>query len=82
VEELAVSASADFVDNSGLEVEENSAGYVLASASLAEEGVEGVISTTDGLVRGHLTVWLDTVLQAEKFPASIAYLDTSLSYVN
>jgi hypothetical protein len=35
---------------------------VLASAGLAEEGVERVVATADGLVRGHLTVGLDTVL--------------------
>jgi hypothetical protein len=33
---------------------------VLAGASLGEEAVEGVITTTDGLVGRHLTIRLDT----------------------
>ena len=35
-------------DDSGLQVDENGTGHVLSSASLAEEGVEGVIATSDG----------------------------------
>lgn len=31
---------------------------------LREEGVEGVIATADGLVRRHLTIGLDSVLEA------------------
>lgn len=50
VEELSVGASSDFVDDSWLQVEEDTSGNVLASASLGEEGVEGIIATTDGLV--------------------------------
>ena len=59
-------------DNGGLEVHEDSAGHVLAGAGLAEEGVEGVVSTSDGLVAGHLTIRLDTVLKAVQLPAGIA----------
>ena len=54
VEELAVGAGADLVDHGGLEIEEDSAGDVLASTSLGEEGVESVVAATDGLVGGHL----------------------------
>ena len=54
---------------------------MLASASLAEEGVEGVITAADGLVRGHLTVRLNAVLQAVQLPARIADLDTGLTNV-
>jgi hypothetical protein len=35
---------------------------MLASSSLGEEGIEGVITTTNSLVRGHLTIRLNTVL--------------------
>ena len=55
---------------------------MLASASLAEEGVEGVITASDGLVRGHLTIRLDAVLQAVQLPASITDLDAGLSDVD
>ena len=50
VEELSVGSSPHFIDNSGLQVEEDSTGNVLASSSLAEEGVESVISSPDGFV--------------------------------
>ena len=55
---------------------------MLASSSLGEEGVESIITSTDGLVRWHLTVWLNTVLEAEELPAGITDLDTGLSDVN
>ena len=47
--------------------------------SFTEEGVERVITATDGLVGGHLTIRLDTVLEAEKLPASVTDLDTGLT---
>ena len=52
---------------------------MFASSSLTEEGVEGVISTSDGLVRRHLTIRLDTVLQAVQLPARIANLNAGLA---
>ena len=78
----ALIAGADLVDDGGLEVEHNAAGDVLAGASLGEEGVEGIITTADGLVGGHLTVGLDTVLEAEELPAGVTDLDTSLTDVD
>jgi len=54
---------------------------VLAGTSLRKESVESVISATDCLVTGHLSIWLDAMLEAEKLPASITDLDTSLSKV-
>jgi len=82
VEELSVGASSDLIDDGGLEIEEDSAGNVLASTSLGEEGVESVVTTTDGLIGRHLTVWLDTVLEAEELPAGVTDLDTGLSNVD
>ncbi len=55
---------------------------MFASSSLAEEGVEGVITASDGLVTGHLAIRLDPVLQAVQLPASITDLDTGLSDVD
>ena len=52
---------------------------MLASSGLAEEGVEGVITTSDGLVTGHLAIGLDSVLQAVQLPAGVTDLDTGLS---
>ena len=55
---------------------------MLSGTSFAEEGVEGIVSTTDGLVAGHLAIRLDPVLQAVKFPAGIANLDSGLADVD
>jgi hypothetical protein len=82
VVKLTVGTSADLVTNSGLKIDEHATGHVLASTSLREKGVEGVISSTDGLVRGHLAIRLDAVLEAVKLPAGVTGLDTGLSKVN
>jgi len=82
VEELSVGAGTDLIDDGRLEIEEDSAGDVLASTSLGEEGVESVVATTDGLVGRHLTVRLDTVLEAEELPAGVTDLDTGLTDVD
>lgn len=81
VEELAVGARADFVNDGRLEVHHDGAGHVLASAGLGEEGVEGVVAATDGLVRRHLAVRLDAVLEAVELPAGVTGLDTGLAHV-
>jgi hypothetical protein len=55
---------------------------VLAGAGLAEEGVEGVVTTANGLVGRHLTIGLDPVFQAVQLPACIADLDTGLAHMD
>ena len=55
---------------------------MLPGARLAEEGVEGVVSSADGLVGGHLAVGLDAVLQAVQLPACIADLAAGLADVD
>jgi len=82
MEELSVGASSDLIDDGRLEIEEDSAGDVLASTSLGEEGVESVVTATDGLIGRHLTVRLDTVLEAEELPAGVTDLDTGLTDVD
>lgn len=54
VEELAVCASPHLVNNSWLEIQEDSAWHMLAGTSLAEKGVESIVTSTYSLVRGHL----------------------------
>ena len=39
---------------------------MFSGTGLGEEGVEGVVPTADGLVRRHLAIRLDSMLQAEK----------------
>ncbi|MFS6538490.1 hypothetical protein V6D52_14485, partial (plasmid) [Idiomarina loihiensis] len=57
-------ACANLINYCGLQVDEDRAWHVLAGASLAEEGVERIITAADGLVSRHLTVGLDAMFQA------------------
>ena len=50
VEELSVGSGSDLVNDGWLEVEEDGSWDVLASSSLAKEGVEGIVTSSDGLV--------------------------------
>lgn len=55
---------------------------MLAALHLAEEGVEGVGSSPDRLVRGHEAVGEDAMFEAVQFPAGVADLDAGLAYVD
>lgn len=54
MEQLPVCSCADLIHDSGLQIQEDAAWHVLASAGLAEEGVERIVTSTNGLVAGHL----------------------------
>jgi len=82
MEELSVGTSSDFIDDGRFEIKEDGSGDVLAGTSFGEEGVESIITTTDSLVRGHLTIRLDTVFKTEKFPTGVTDLDTTLTDVD
>jgi len=82
VEELSVGSGSDLINDGWLEIEEDASWDVLSSSSLGEEGVESIITTTNGFVGWHLTIWLDTVLKAEELPTGVTDLDTSLSDVD
>jgi len=82
VEKLSVGSGSDLIDNGGLEIEEDGSGNVLTGTSLGEEGVESVVTTSDGLIGRHLTVRLDSVLEAIKLPAGVTNLDTGLTDVD
>merc|ERR1711981_1013914 len=82
VEELSVGTGSDLIDDGWLEIEEDTSWDMLSSTSLREEGAEGIITTTDGLVRWHLSIRLDAVLEAEQLPTGVTNLDTSLTDVN
>ena len=79
MEQLSVGTSSNFIDDGWLEIEEDSSWDVLTGTSLREEGVEGIITTTDGLIGRHLTIRLDSVLKAEEFPTGVTNLDTGLT---
>ena len=68
--------------NCWLEVNKHSPGDVLACPGLAEEGVERIVPSSNGLVTGHLTVGLDSMFQTVQFPAGIAHLDSGLADVD
>lgn len=82
MEQLSISAGPDLINDGRLKVKEDSSGNVLASTSLGEKCVEGVITATDGLVRWHLAIRLDTMLKTKQLPAGVTDLDAPLSYVN
>ena len=60
MEELSVGSGSDLIDNGWLEIEEDSSWDVLTGTSLGEEGVEGIVTTTDGFIGWHLTCLLYT----------------------
>ena len=82
VEELSVGTSSNLINDGWLKIKENSSWDVFTGTGFREEGVEGIITTTDGFIGWHLTVWLDTVLKAEELPAGVTDLDTSLTDVD
>jgi len=82
MEQLTVGTRADLIDDGGLQINEDGTRNVFSRTSLTEEGVETIIATANGLVRGHLAIGLNAVLEAEKLPASISDLDTGLTNVN
>lgn len=82
MEELAVDASTNFINDCGFRIYEHFPGHMLASTCLTEEGVVGVISFRDGLVTWHMAIGLGAMFQAVDFPASLAHLDTSLPNVD
>jgi len=79
VVKLSVSTSSDFIKRSGLKIKEYGTWNMLSCTSLREKGVEGIITSTDGFVGRHLTIRLNTVLEAVKLPATVTHLDTSLA---
>ena len=82
MEELSVGTSSNLINDGWLKIKHDSSWDVLTGTSLGEEGVEGIVTTTDGFIRWHLTVWLNSVLKAEELPAGVTNLDTGLSDVD
>jgi len=79
---LAISSRTDFIADSGLEINVNRTWYVFCSAGLREKGIEGIVSAPNSLVRRHLPIRLDTVLETIQLPAPVTRLDTGLAHVN
>jgi len=82
MEELSVGTGSNLINDGWLKIEHNGSWDMLSSTGLGEEGVEGIVTTTDGFIGWHLTVWLNSVLEAEKLPAGVTDLDTGLTDVD
>ena len=74
---LTVSSNSGLVNDSWLQVNEDSSWNMIATSSLGEEGLEGVIS--EGLVRGHMTIRLDAMLEAVELPTGVSNLTAGLA---
>lgn len=55
---------------------------MFAGSSLTEKGVVAVISAPDSLVRWHLTIRLNAMLETVQLPTGITNLGTSLADVD
>lgn len=51
-------------------------------ACLGEKRVKGIIPVAHGGVAGHLTIWMDAVLQTVELPAGVPHLHARLPYVD
>jgi len=81
VEKLSVGSGSDFINDGGFQVQKDGSGDVFSGTSFREKGVEGIVSSSDGFIGWHLSIRLDSVFEAEQFPAGVTNLDTSLSNV-
>jgi hypothetical protein len=82
VVELGVSSATDFVANAWLKINVDGSGDMLSRLGLAKESVEGVIGDTKRLIRIHVTIGGDAVLEAVQLPALVTDLDTGLTQVD
>ncbi|GLJ31655.1 hypothetical protein SUGI_0636000 [Cryptomeria japonica] len=82
VKELTVDASANLLYNSGFQIHKYSLRNMFPHTILDEKYIESIISTSDGLIVGHLAIRLNVVLQAVELPACISDLDPGLPNVD
>merc|ERR1712223_1944957 len=78
--ELTIGSNSGLVDDSWLQVNEDSSWDMLSASSLREEGLEGVVSKS--LIRRHMAIRLDTVLQTVELPTGVSNLATGLPDMN
>jgi hypothetical protein len=81
VVKLSVGTGTNLVNHTRLKIKVYGTWDVLSGTGLREEGVEGVIATTNCFVGRHLSIRLDAVLKAQKLPGAVTNLATSLSKV-
>ena len=66
-------------NNCGFQINKHSARNMFSRSSFAEKRVEGIISSADGFVARHLTIRLNSMLQAVQLPTSISNLNSGLT---
>ena len=74
--------AAALTNHGRLQIDKDGTRNVLPSAGFAKKGVEGVVSTADGLVGRHCAVRLDAMLQTVQLPTRVTDLHTGLAYVD
>jgi hypothetical protein len=79
VEQVLVLSGSHLIDHIGLEIDVDGSGHVLAGASLGEEGGESLLPGSRLSVGVEVSIGLDTVFQAVKFPARVTNLATGLT---
>ena len=82
MEQLSVGSGSDFIDYGWFQIDENGSWNVFTRTSLREKGVETVVAATNGFIAWHLSVWLDTVLEAVELPTSVSDLNSGLADVD
>jgi hypothetical protein len=78
----AVLSSADRVAHSGLEIDHDGTGHMLAVLSLTKEGVVGAVLNSWRFISGHQSLRVDTMLKAIELPTGGTYGKSCLSNVN
>ena len=66
MEQLPVCASANLIDNCGLQVDHHATRDMLPSPCFGEKSIEGIVTTANSFIAGHLAIWLNAVFQAKR----------------
>ena len=82
MEELAIESGPHFVNDSGFKVDKHITMDVVPGTSFTEKGVESIVTSTNSLITKNLAMRLDAMLEAVKFSAGIANLDSGLTDVD
>ena len=86
VKQGSVGTGSNFIDRGGFEIEKDAAWDKFTRTSFREKSVVTVVIGVIQIVVGgglwFLSVWLNSVFQAEQFPAGITDLDTGLTEVD
>merc|ERR1719502_1912709 len=81
MEQLTVGSCAHFINNGWFKIHHHASWHMFSGSGFTEERVKCVITTTDGLITGHLSIRLNAVLKAKELPARITDLDATLAEV-